>query len=136
MVYKALLWTYSFWISYINWYKFNNNNLSFALGSKQGGTSKLMIHKHEEWASIQLLTHSVLTFLFTLSRYQVILLWKQRSGNALSAWRNFHEIWLGQWEIFLNCPIGFCKKCQAYTFCSGYQFSRKVSRENSSTHDR
>ena len=37
MVYKTLLWTYVFWLSYIKWYKFCNNNLS-VLGSKQGGT--------------------------------------------------------------------------------------------------
>ena len=36
MVYKALLWTNVFWISYIKWYKFYNNNLSVVLGSKQG----------------------------------------------------------------------------------------------------
>ena len=39
MVYKVLLWTDVFWISYIIWYKFysNNNNLSIVLGSKQRG---------------------------------------------------------------------------------------------------
>ena len=36
MVYKALLSTDFFWISYMKWYKFYNNNLSVVLGSKQG----------------------------------------------------------------------------------------------------
>ena len=82
MVYKALLWTDVFWISDIKWYKFYNNNLSVVLASKQGGTSKLANPKHEERASIPLLTLSVLTFL----RYQVIFQWKQtkqKLGNAL-----------------------------------------------------
>ena len=42
MVYKALLWTDIFWISYIKWEKFYNNNLSFVLGSKQGGSHSHM----------------------------------------------------------------------------------------------
>ena len=37
MVYKVLLWTDVFWISYIIWYKFYSNNLSIVLGSKQRG---------------------------------------------------------------------------------------------------
>ena len=93
MVYKALLWTDAFWISYIKWYKFYNNNLSVVLGSKQGETLKLVNPKHEVWVPIQLLTPSVLTFLFTLPRCQVIFQLKQAKenlGNALSAWSNFH----------------------------------------------
>ena len=62
MVCKALLWTDVFWISYINWYKFYNINLLVVLGSKQGGTLKLVNLKLAGWASIQLLTLS-LTFL-------------------------------------------------------------------------
>ena len=38
MVYKALLWTDVYWISYIKWCKFYNNNLLVMSGSKQGGT--------------------------------------------------------------------------------------------------
>ena len=38
MVYKALLSTDFFWISYIKWYKFYNNNLLVVSGSKQEGT--------------------------------------------------------------------------------------------------
>ena len=73
MDYKVLLWTDIFWISYIKSYK---NNLSVFLGSKQGGALKLVNPKHEDWASIQLLTLSLLTFLFTLTECQVILQWK------------------------------------------------------------
>ena len=62
MVCKALLWTDVFWISYINWYEFYNINLLVVLGSKQGGTLKLVNLKLAGWASIQLLTLS-LTFL-------------------------------------------------------------------------
>ena len=56
----------------MKWYNFYNNNLSVILGSKQGKTLKLVNPKHEDWASIQLLTLSVLTFLFTLLRYEII----------------------------------------------------------------
>ena len=45
----------TFWISYIKWYKFDNNNLS-VLGSRQEETLKLVNPKHEDWASTQLLT--------------------------------------------------------------------------------
>ena len=93
MVYKALLWTCVFWISYIKWYKLHKNNLSVALENKQGETLKLVNPKHKDWASIQLLTLSVLTFLFTLLICQVIFQWKQRKekvGNALCVWLNFH----------------------------------------------
>ena len=77
MVYKALLWTDVFWISYIKWYKFYNKNLSVVLGSKQRGTLKLLNPKHEDWMSIELLTLSVLSFSFTLPRCQAIFQWKQ-----------------------------------------------------------
>ena len=53
---------------YIKWCKFYNNTLLGVLESKQEGTLKLVNPKHEDWASIQLLTHSVLIFLFTLPR--------------------------------------------------------------------
>ena len=62
------------------------------LGSKQGGTLKLVNPKHKDWTSIKLLT---LLVSFTLPRCQVILQWKQtkeKLGNALSAWTC---IWLG-----------------------------------------
>ena len=36
LVCKVFLWTGIFWISYIKWYKFYNNNLSVVLGTKQG----------------------------------------------------------------------------------------------------
>ena len=35
-----LLWTVVFWISYIKWYKFYNNNLLVVLGSKQQGAGE------------------------------------------------------------------------------------------------
>ena len=38
MVYKALLWTDVFWMSYIKWCKFYNNSLLVVSGSKQEGT--------------------------------------------------------------------------------------------------
>ena len=88
MVYKALLWADTFWISYIDWYKFYNNNLSIVAQSTQGRTLKLVNPKLSQSDSL-----SVLTFLFTLPRYQVSFQWKQtkeKLGNALSAWRNFH----------------------------------------------
>ena len=59
MVYNMLLWTDHFWISYTKLYKFYNDNLSDALGSKQGGTLKLVNPKHEDLASVQLLTVSI-----------------------------------------------------------------------------
>ena len=79
-------------MSYIKWCKFYNNNSSVILGSKKRGMLKLVNPKHENWASIQLLTLSLLTFLFTLPRFKVIFHWKQtreKLGNAWSAWRNF-----------------------------------------------
>ena len=56
MIYKALLWTDVFWLSYIKWYKFYNNKLLVILRSQQAGTLKLGNSKHKDWASIQLLT--------------------------------------------------------------------------------
>ena len=53
---------------------------------------KLVHPQHEDWASVQLLTLSFLTLLFTLQRYQIIFQWKQTNkklGNPLSARRNF-----------------------------------------------
>ena len=106
MVYKALLWTDVFWISYIKWCKFDNNNLSIVLGSKQGGTLKLVNPKHEDRASIQLLALSLLIFMFTLPRYQVISQWKwtkEKLGNTLSVWRNFRVDLI--WEMGNICQI-------------------------------
>ena len=91
MVYKALQRADVFWILYTKWHKFYRNKLSVTLGSKQGGTFKLMKCKHEDWASVQLLALSVLTFLFTLPRCQVIFQLKQtKLGNVFTAWRNAH----------------------------------------------
>ena len=42
-----------FWISYIKWYKFYNNNLSVVLVSEQKGTLKLVQPKYKDWKSIQ-----------------------------------------------------------------------------------
>ena len=79
--------------------------------------------KHEDWASIQLLTLQVLNFLFTLLRCQVIFQWKQtkeKFKNALSASMNFRvDFTWRKWNIS-QFPRGFCKSCQGYTFCSGY----------------
>ena len=89
---KCALMKRRFWIPYIKWYKFYSNNLSVVLESKQRERLKLVNPKHEDWASIQLLILSPLTFLFTLRRCQVIFQWKQANeklGNALIAWRNF-----------------------------------------------
>ena len=110
MVYKALLWTDIFWISYIKWYKFYNHNLSVVLGSKQreGRALKLVNPKHEDWVSIQLVTLSVLTFLFILPRCQVIFQWKQtkeKLGNAWRAWRNF--------RVDLPWQMGNMRNCNA-----------------------
>ena len=77
--------TRRFWISYIKWYKFYKNNLSVVFRSKQGGTLKLVNPKHEDWASIQLLTLSVLIFLFTLLRCQVVFQWKQTKEKLRNA---------------------------------------------------
>ena len=55
-------------------------------GSKQGAILKVVNPKHKDWASIQLQTLSVLTFLVTLPRCQVIFQGKQtkeKLGNAL-----------------------------------------------------
>ena len=65
------------------------------LGRKQGGTLKLVNHKHEDWASIQLLTLPVLN-------KQT----KEKLENALSAWKNFRKDltwWNGKYlSIFLG----------------------------------
>ena len=105
------------------------------LGSKQEGTLKLVNPKHEDWASIQLLSLSALTFVFTLPRCQIIFQWKQtkeKLGNALNAWRNFGVNLT--WWMRNSCQfsLGFLN-CQGYTFCSGYEFSRKGPRESSFT---
>ena len=67
--------------------------------SKQGGTLKLVNPKHKDGVSIQLLTLSILAFLFILPRYQVVLQWKQtkeKLGNALKCVKEerveLHEI--------------------------------------------
>ena len=72
---------------------FEYHTLSVVLGSRQGGWALKRVNtKHEDWASVQLLTLSILIFLFTLSKYQVIYQWKQtkeKLRNTLSAWRNY-----------------------------------------------
>ena len=91
--------------------------------SKQGGTLKLVNPKHEDWASIQLLTLQVLNFLFTLPRCQVIFQWKQtkeKLKNALSASMNFRVDFTWRMGNISQFPRGFCKNCQGHTFCSGY----------------
>ena len=46
MICKALLWTDVFWISYIKWYKFYNNNLLVVLGTAnlKPQTRKLIVN--------------------------------------------------------------------------------------------
>ena len=53
---------------------------------------KLVNPKYDDWASVNLLTFSAWTLLFTLPRCQVIFQWKQakeKLENVLSSWRNF-----------------------------------------------
>ena len=125
-----------FWISYTKWYRFYNNNLSVVLKCKQGGTLKLKNPKHEDWASILLLSLSVLTF---LSRCQVILQWKQtkeKLRNAFNEWQNFRVDLTWWMENFFHFSRGFCRNFQGYTFSPGYQFLRDGSREHWSTQGR
>ena len=107
MVYKALLWTDVFWIWYIKWCKFDNNNLSIVLGSKKGErwnswTPNTRTERQFNcWLS---LSHSI--FIFTLPRCQVISQWKQteeKLGNTLSVWRNFRVDLT--WEMGNICQI-------------------------------
>ena len=101
MLYKALLRTEVFWITYIKWHKFYINNLSVVLGSKQGDTLK-----NKDWAPIQLLTLSVLTLWFTLPRCQVIFQWKQtlkKLENTLSARKSFRVDFT--WRVEAICQF-------------------------------
>ena len=100
MIYKALLWTDVFWISYIKWYIFYNNNLLVVLGSKQGRTLKLVNPKHEDWASVQLLTLGFNFFVYFLkwSSYFLMKINKRKVMKCLSAWSNFRidlTWWMG-----------------------------------------
>ena len=87
-VYKVLLWADVFWISYI---KFHNNNLSVILGIKQGGrwTSKYeggpWNPKHEDYASIQLLTLSLnfLVYFTKMSSYFLMKTGKRKVRKYL-----------------------------------------------------
>ena len=97
MVYKALLWTDVFWISYINRYKLYNNDLSVILGSKQGGSLKLVNPKHEDWKSVQLLTLSVLTFLFTLSMSSYFL--TKTNKRKVRKWLKREKIFSRRFEM-------------------------------------
>ena len=67
---------------HMKWYKFYNNNLLVVAGSKQKGTLKLVNPKYEDWASVQRLTLSLLTFLFTLPRNQVIFSMKTKKRKV------------------------------------------------------
>ena len=83
-----------FWISYIKWYKFYDNDLSVVLGSKQG------------WRWIELSVNSIadslgLNFLVYFVEMQVIFQWKQtkdKLGNGSSARKDFC--------LDLTCRIG------------------------------
>ena len=79
MVYKALLWTDAFWMSYRKWCKCYSNNLLVVLRSKQKGKLKLVNPKHEDSACVNSISDSLslITFLFNLPRRPVIFQWKQ-----------------------------------------------------------
>ena len=131
MVYKALLWTDVFWVSYIKWYKFYNNDLSAVLGRKQGGTLKFVNPKHKDWALIHLLTLSVLTFLFLCRGVKLFFNENKRKlGNALSAWRNLRVDLTWRMGNICQFSYGFCKNCQGHTFCSSYQFSNDRTKKD------
>ena len=134
MVYKALL--YDIKLSYIKCYKCWNNNLSVILWSKQGGMLELVNPRYEDWVSIQLLALSVVTFLFTYPTCQVIFQCKQikqKLGNASGALRNFCVDLTWRMGNICQFSLGFCKNCLDFTYCLGYQFSRKFPRESSFT---
>ena len=103
------------------------------LGSKQEGTLKLVNPKHEDWASIQFLTLSLLTFLFTLSRCQVIFQGKQKEEkllNALRTWRNFCVDLTLQFEIYLSIFLGvFARIVKVTYFAQVVNFSERVHRK-------
>ena len=80
----------------IKWYNLYNSYLLAVLGSKQGGTLKLVNPKYEDWASIQLQTLSVLTFLFTLPRLLLFcLLWSH------SQMRLFYDMKSNLYNVFV-----------------------------------
>ena len=105
MVYKALLLTDDFWISYIKWYKFYDNNLSVVLRCKQGGcwnswTPDTMTER--QFNSNFLVYFAKMLNIF--KRKQT----KEKLWNALSAWRNFC--------VDLTCVMGnICQfSCENY----------------------
>ena len=94
MVYKALLWTSAFWISYIKWYKLYNSNLFVVLESKQRGTLKLVNLSTERqfncWLSLSL------NFLFNLPRLLFLCLLSNHSRMRL-----FYDVKSNLYNVFI-----------------------------------
>ena len=88
---KTLLWRDAFWISYIRLYRFYNNSSSVVLRSKQGVTLKLVNSKHEDWASVQLLTLSLhfLDYFAEMSSYSTMKTNKQKARICLKCVKEF-----------------------------------------------
>ena len=110
------------------------------LGSKQGDDVETR-EPQARGLSVNSIADSLfLTFLIyfaEMSNYFQMKVNKRKSWKCLKCVKEFsRRFYLANWK-FLSIFLGvFCKNYQGCTFCSGYQFSRKGSQENSPMQDR
>ena len=119
MVYKALLWTDVFWISYIKWCKFYNNNLPVVLGNIKRSTLKLVNPEYEDWAFQRTDSLSIhfLVYFSEMSSYFLMNTNKRKVRKCLKCIKEFSRRFdLTNGEYFVNFPRDFCNNCQGYTF--------------------
>ena len=120
------------------------HNLLVVFGSKQGGqTLKFVIPKHEDWASIQLLTLSVLIFLFAeMSSYFSTKANKRKVSKYLTCLKEFLdgfdlviflEVFARMSHILLRLSIYVKGPCKVYKsnrestfFCFCFQHNSKT----------
>ena len=131
MVYKGLLWKDGFWVSYVKWCKFYNNNLLVVLGSKQGDDVETR-EPQARGLSVNSIADSLfLTFLIYFAEmwnYFLMKVNKRKSWKCLKCVKEYsRRFYLANWK-FLSIFLGiFARIAKVAHFAQVINF-REIAR--------
>ena len=133
MVYKGLLWKDGFWVSYVKWCKFYNNNLLVVLGSKQGDDVETR-EPQARGLSVNSIADSLfLTFLIYFAEmwnYFLMKVNKRKSWKCLKCVKEYsRRFYLANWK-FLSIFLGiFARIAKVAHFAQVINFRERAHRK-------
>ena len=133
MVYKGLLWKDGFWVSYVKWCKFYNNNLLVVLESKQGDDVETR-EPQARGLSVNSIADSLfLTFLIYFAEmwnYFLMKVNKRKSWKCLKCVKEYsRRFYLANWK-FLSIFLGiFARIAKVAHFAQVINFRERARRK-------